>query len=97
MKRALGKVRPKAVRVTNDGVLTGIKDAVIDTIKEMNNFLVLTSRVNIMYQLFSTNIEKGPMVVQSNMAVNIIRPAEITVFALVSQGGYLFLLALGSK
>ena len=97
MTRALENFRPKAVRVTNDGVLTGIKDAVIDNIKEMNNFLVLTSRVNIMYQLFSTNIEKGPMVVQSKMAVNIVLPAEITVFTLVSQISYLFLLYIRSK
>ena len=97
MTRALGKVRPKAIRVTNDGILSGIEDAVSDTIQEVTNFLVLAPRVNIMPQLFSTNLDKGPLVVQSKLAVNIERPAEITGFALVSQSGYIFLLALGSK
>ena len=50
-----------------------------------------------MSQLFSTNFEKGPLVVQSKVMVNIVRPAETTGSNLVSQGGYLFLLALGSK
>ena len=97
MTRALGKVRPKAVRVTNDGVITGIKEAVSDTIKEVTNFLVLAPRRNIMSQIFRMNIEKDPLVVQSKVAVNIFRPYEIKGFTLVSQGGYLFLLALGSK
>ena len=43
------------------------------------------------------NLKKVPLVVQSKVAVNIVRPAEITEFAVVSQGSYLFLLALGSK
>ena len=97
MKRALGKVRPKAIRVTNDGVLTGIEDAVSNTIQEVTNFLVLAPRVNIMSKLFSTNLDKGPLVVQSKVAVNIVHPAEITGFNLVRQSGYLFLLAFGSK
>ena len=56
MTRALGKVRPKAVRVTNDEVLTGIKDDVSDNIQDLTNFIVLAPRGNIMSQLFSTNI-----------------------------------------
>ena len=97
MTRVLDKVRPKAVRVTKYGVLTGIKYAASDTIQEVTNFLILTPRGNIMSQLSSTNLEKSPLVVKIKVAVNMARPAEITVFSLVRQSGYLFLLALGSK
>ena len=44
MTKAIGKARPKAVRVTNDGVLTGIEDSVIYTIQEVTKFLVLAPR-----------------------------------------------------
>ena len=97
MTRALGKVLPKAVRVTKYGVLTGIKYAVSDNIQEVTNFLIISPRGNIMSQLFITNIEKSPLVVKIKVAVNMARPAEITVFSLVRQSGYLFLLALRSK
>ena len=50
-----------------------------------------------MSQLFSTNLDKVPLFVQSKVAVNIVRPAENRVFTLVSQGSYLFLLVLRSK
>ena len=50
-----------------------------------------------MSHLFRTNLEKGPLVVQSRVAVNIFRPAEVTGFALVSQSVYLVLLSLGLK
>ena len=75
MTRALGKVRPKDVRVTNYGVLTGIKDAVSDNIQEVTNFLIIAPRGNIMSQLFITNIEKSPLVVKIKVAVNIAHPA----------------------
>ena len=50
-----------------------------------------------MSQLFSTNLDKVPLFVQSKVAVNIVRPAENRGFTLVSQGSYLFLLVLRSK
>ena len=50
-----------------------------------------------MSHLFSTNLEKCPLVVKIKVAVNIVHPAEIPGSTLVSQSGYIFLLALGSK
>ena len=96
MTRSLGKVRTKAVRFADYSFLNGTKDTVSDIIQEVTKFLVFNPRGNIMSQLFSTNIERGPLVVQSKVVVNIFRPSRITGFTLVNQSGYLFLLALGS-
>ena len=54
MTRALGKVQPKAVRVTKYGVITGIKDAVSDKIQEVTNFLIIAPRSNSLDFLEST-------------------------------------------